>query len=500
MNFTAKLHSGDILSGKYPVLGIGIYEDEDLTPVVSDLDKEWGGAISRAFKAGASPKEGDVLLVTGPSSKGIGSVALIGCGRLEKYTYDAVRRIAGASANYLRKRDFSRVAYLVETFTPDEGDLERTSHCIVEGARLGTYVFDQFKTEKDTNPLSAVDLHLPEDVSLRPLIAGLDKVLTLTTSTILARDWGNTPSNYATPSHFAKLAKDIAKETDLVCRVLEEKECRKIGMGAFLGVAQGSAEEPKFIILDYKPRRFARTICFVGKAITFDTGGISLKPAQDMDAMKIDCGGGLAVIGLMRAVGLIKPSGVRVIGIVPSCENMPSGTAIKPGDILTTQSGKSIEVLNTDAEGRLILADGLEYASREFRPSAIVDAATLTGACVVALGNDVAGYWSNNEELAAAMNKAQADTGEKAWRMPLVEEYNELLKSECADTRNIGTRWGGAITAALFLKKFIKDTPWLHLDLAGPAIPPDGKPWRPKGASGYGARLLYSLLEHWMDS
>jgi leucyl aminopeptidase len=500
MNFTAKLHTGPLTGAAYPALVVPAFDEGALHRDLVELDKLWKGAIARALKNDVLTKKDEVFVLSNTVAKGIDRIAFVGMGSEENYDMESLRRAAGIAANALRKRDVRRICFLVEPFVPNGVDPAVAGTVLVEGARLGSYVFDRFKTEKDKQPIEVVELHYPKGTNVKDIVGRLDKVLALTSSTILARDWANTPSNQATPSILARLAADIAKEASLKCTILERKDCEKLGMGAFLGVAQGSEQPPKFIILDYKPRRATRTICLVGKAITFDSGGLSIKTALDMEEMKVDMGGGIAVIATMRALGVLKPDGVRVVGIVPACENMPSGSAIKPGDIVRTQSGKSIEVINTDAEGRLILADGIEFAIREFHPDAVVDIATLTGGCVVALGHEIAGFWTDDESMAESVEKASQASGERVWRMPFVRDYNEKLKSDFADQKNSGGKWGSPIIGAMFLQKYVGETPWMHIDIAGPALPDTAKPYRPKGASGFGPRLLYGLIENWAES
>ena len=497
MKFNVKLNSGSLAQTNYPVLVVPAFEDPALHPDLRELDKLWKGALAGALKSEVLTKEGELYIVPNPGGKGPHRVAFIGMGKSDECDLETLRRTAGTAANLLRKRDVGRICFLVEPFMTFDYSARNVGQALLEGAWLGSYSFDQFKTEKDTHVLTNVELHVPSNVNTKDLLPMLDEVLALTTSTLLARDWCNTPANLATPTHLARLAKDIAREAGLTVKVLEEKDCEKLGMGAFLGVARGSAEPPKFIVVDYMPKRHSRTLCLVGKAITFDSGGISLKPGKDMHLMKADKGGGLAVLAAMRIVGMLKPDNVRIIGIIPACENLPDGRATKPGDILTTMGGTSIEVLNTDAEGRLILADGLEYGCSEYRPDAIIDVATLTGSCVIALGQEMSGYFTDDQHLAGSIEKAAEISGEKTWRMPLFKPYNELLKSDCADTSNIGGQWGGSITAALFLKKFVGDTPWMHIDIAGPFWAEKGSGYLPKGATGYGPRLLYRMITEW---
>jgi leucyl aminopeptidase len=301
----------------------------------------------------------------------------------------------------------------------------------------------------------------------------------------LAREWANRPANHCTPTHLAEQMKALGKSHGLKVEVLERKDVEKLGMGSFLAVAQGSDQPPKFIVARYEGAgKKAAPLVLVGKGITFDTGGISLKPAAEMDEMKFDMGGATSVLGTMRAVATLKPR-VNVIGIIPACENMPSGRAVKPGDVVTSLSGQTIEILNTDAEGRLILCDALTYAER-FKPAAVVDIATLTGACVIALGHHRSGLFSSDDVLAGELLAAGEAALDPAWRMPLDEEYDDALKSHFADMGNVGGRAGGAVTAAMFLKRFTKAYAWAHLDIAGTA-------WRSganKGATGRPVALL----------
>ena len=500
MHFTTKLNYTPLASAQYPVLVVPAFEGEPMARELMEVDKGWKGALGKFYKSDVVNKEGEISMMPGGNVKGVERVVFIGMGPRDKVTVDSIRRAAGKSANMLLKRDFLRIVYLSEAFVANEADSESAAYALLEGARLGSYSFDQFKSEKKDKKSFSAELHLAQGSKVLKAAGSMEKLLTLTTSTLLARDWDNTPSNLATPTDVARLAKNIAKESGIACEVLDQKDCEKAGMGSFLGVARGSNEPPKFIILDYKPKKYSKTFCMVGKALTFDSGGICIKPAAGMEEMKADKSGGIAVIATMRAVGLLKPEGVRIVGVIPATENMPSGTAIKPGDVVRTQSGKSIEVINTDAEGRLVLADGIEYAIDRFHPDLIVDIATLTGACVIALGTHVAGLWTEQDEVASLLYGISCRTGEKVWRMPLVKEYKERLKSEVADCKNVGGPEGGAITAALFLQQFAGDTPWVHLDIAGPAYTKEAGAYNSKGATGFGPRLLYSFIEEWSNA
>ncbi len=351
----------------------------------------------------------------------------------------------------------------------------------------GTYVYGTTKSKPATRALTQVSLGLPS-VNL-----SLQNALKATVGMIqgieFAKEWANRPANHATPTMLAKAAMALAKSGAMSCEVLGPKEVAKLGMGSFMAVAQGSAEPLRFIVLKYQggAKSEAPTV-LVGKGITFDTGGISIKPAGQMDEMKFDMGGAASVLGIFKSLSAIKPQ-INVIGLIPACENMPDGLAVKPGDVVTSMSGQTIEILNTDAEGRLILCDALTYAER-FKPHAVIDIATLTGACVIALGAVRSGMFATEDPLAEALLKAGDDAMDLCWRMPLDDEYADSLKSNFADVANVGGREGGAITAAKFLHRFTKKYPWAHLDIAGTAW----KGGASKGATGRPVGLLLHYL------
>ena len=308
-----------------------------------------------------------------------------------------------------------------------------------------------------------------------------------------ARDMANEPANRWTPEHFSKFGRELSRTSDLRCTVLGKSQIKKLGMGGIIAVNQGSAIDPRVIILEHRPKNFRTTVLLVGKGITFDSGGVSLKPAAGMEDMKYDMCGGAAVISTMQAVAENKPR-VRVVAIVPTTDNMSGSSAVKPGDVITHYNGVTSEVINTDAEGRLILADALAYGIKKYKPDCIVDLATLTGAVIIGLGHHRTGMMSNNDVLAGALNEAGDQTGEKVWRLPLDPEYTEQLKSEVADVKNIGGRPGGSITAGAYLQKFVGSTPWAHLDIAGTAWDYTKKSYVPKGPSGIGVRLLLHFI------
>jgi leucyl aminopeptidase len=345
-------------------------------------------------------------------------------------------------------------------------------------------------------------LIMSKKAQIKPLAEGIRRGMATAEATVYVRDLCNHPSNVMTPTRIANEAKAVAKEPGVTLKVLEQKDIEQLGMGALLGVARGSHEPPKFIILEYRGpargnRRGARErnqapVVLVGKTITFDTGGISLKPAENMEQMKADMTGGAEVLATFRAAARLKLP-LRLVGILPATENMPGGRAMKPGDIVKTLSGKTVEVQNTDAEGRLILADGLAFAQR-YKPAALIDVATLTGACMVALGQFAVGMFGNDDKLKEQVRKAGLRSGERVWEMPLWDEYFEQLRSDVADMRNIGGRGGGMITAALFLSKFVGDCPWIHLDIASTDWSERERAYIPKGPTGIGTRLLIQCL------
>jgi leucyl aminopeptidase len=369
------------------------------------------------------------------------------------------------------------------------------AQAMVEGAILGSYQFSVYRSERVAGgEVGAMSILASQRGPIRQLSEGIRRGVATAEATVFVRDLCNHPSNVMTPTKIANEAKVVAKDTGLSLKILDQKEIEALGMGALLGVAQGSHEPPKFIILQYDGARKKdeRPVVLVGKTITFDTGGISLKPAENMEQMKADMTGGAEVLASIRAAARLKLP-LNLISILPVAENMPGGRAMRPGDVVKTLSGKTVEVQNTDAEGRLILSDGLTYATR-FKPAALIDIATLTGACVVALGQFAIGMFGTDVKLKDAVRKAGIRSGERVWEMPLWDEYFEQLRSDVADMRNIGGRGGGMITAALFLSKFVGDSPWVHLDIASTDWSERERAYTPKGPTGIGTRLLVQYL------
>jgi len=365
-----------------------------------------------------------------------------------------------------------------------------------EGALLGLYTYDSYKAkDPDRSELKSMTLALEEGSGLAAARKAVGVAGTLSDCVNFTRDMVNAPANGMTPTMLAAQAKKAARQAGFKCTVMDEPQCRKLGMGAFLGVASGSAEPAKFIMLEHRGARDkkSRPVVLVGKAITFDSGGISIKPVQGMEKMKYDMAGGAAVIGTLRAAAMLKLP-VNVIGLVPASENLPSGSAYKPGDIVRAMNGKTVEIISTDAEGRMVMADALCYSER-YRPRAIVDIATLTGGCVIALGEHAIGLMGNDEALISALREAGETTYERCWELPMWEEFLESMKGETSDLKNAGGREAQTIGAGKFLEQFVpKDTPWAHLDIAGTAWEEKGRPYLPKGSRGTGVRLMVEYL------
>ncbi|MBI1739399.1 MAG: leucyl aminopeptidase [Acidobacteriales bacterium] len=417
---------------------------------------------------------------------------LLGGGKANIFSAAQLRKLAGAAVRTLKDKNIRSFAFAL----PESGLTAAEGVCsVVEGVFVGDFDPDYYKSDRKDQKIDNVTIVARGDQ------AALDQVLNagriVGESQNFTRDLVNEPSNRMTPSMMGERAKKMAAEVGLKCEIYGAAKIKELKMGAFWGVAQGSDEPPALIVLRYEPAGAAEKIHLglVGKGVTFDTGGISIKPADGMEKMKYDMAGGATMIGVMRAIALLKPK-VKVTAIVCATENMPSGKAQKPGDVQIAMSGKSIEIINTDAEGRLVLADGLCYA-RQLGCTHIVDAATLTGAVVVALGYVNAGIFASDDQMYDRFAKANQQAGEKMWRLPLDDEYKEIIKSNIADIVNSGGRYGGAISAAMFLKEFAEDTPWIHLDIAGTAWMEDAKPWIAKGPSGVALRSLVEFVRGW---
>ncbi len=423
-------------------------------------------------------------------------VILIGLGDAKSFTVEKGRRLGGRLAKKIQELKLKKVTL---GGVPEKAgiDVHAATGAIVEGLCLGTYRYDDWKTkDKRAVTLKSVGVAPEDDAPLKQHQQALNRIAAGAAAAHVARDLGNRPCNDLVPTTLAKAAKEICAEHGMKCTVLDYKKAEALGMHAFCAVAKGSAEPPAFIVMEHMggPKGQAPVV-LIGKGLTFDTGGISLKPAENMDHMKFDMCGAGAVVGTMHGVGLLKLP-VNVVAIIPSVENMPGSRAYKPGDVLKTLGGPTIEVRNTDAEGRVVLADALAYAAR-FKPQVVIDLATLTGACVVALGGAAAALFSNDRDLARRLTASGEETGERLWELPLWDDYREIVKSDVADVRNSAGRPAGAITAACFLYAFAEKYRWAHLDIAGVAYSDKASAYAPGGATGFGVRLLIDLLARW---
>jgi leucyl aminopeptidase len=454
----------------------------------SDLTSTINGVIKSSGFTGRSDESLTVL--HGTPRK----VTLIGAGKPDRLTNRAVRALLYAIAKTARKGRDSNIA-IVFPYNIKGLNAEETSERILDLVAHSDYRYDAFVTPKDDEkrtPINAT-LVLPSSVEQKRGKQILQRSKAVADAVRIVRELGNAPSNELTPTRLALRAREEMKSVGVKCTIFDKAQIEKMEMGGLLAVNRGAVEEPRFIVLDYSPKKAGKTICLVGKGITFDSGGISIKPAERMDEMKFDMCGAAAVIGILRAAAALEIPH-RIVGLIPTTENLPSGTAYKPGDIIRMMSGKTVEITNTDAEGRMILADALHYAKR-YNPDVIVDYATLTGACVVALGYEATGLFSNNDELAQKLIEAGERTGERMWRLPEWDDYKEYIRSDWADMKNSGGRWGGAISAALFLKEFVDCPAWAHLDIAGTAWTEHETSREAKGATGVGVRSTLSWLE-----
>ncbi|HKD03235.1 MAG TPA: leucyl aminopeptidase [Terriglobales bacterium] len=435
----------------------------------------------------ATGKALENTLLHNPAGLNARRLLLIGGGNSAKFSASDLRKLAGAAVRALKSRSVRGFAFAA----PASVDAEEAARAIVEGAFVGNFEPDYYKSDRKDQKIDALTV-----VAKGDLQKAVDEARIIGESQNFVRDLVNEPSNCMTPTILGERAKKMAQEVGLKCEVYGADKIKELKMGAFWSVAQGSDEPPALIVLKYEPAGAPEkpVLGLVGKGITFDTGGISIKPADGMEKMKYDMAGGATMIGAMRAIALLKPK-AKVTAIICATENMPSGKAQKPGDVQIAMSGKSIEIINTDAEGRLVLADGLHYA-KQLGCTHLIDAATLTGAVVVALGYVNAGVFANDDKMYERFKTALDRAGEKMWRLPLDEEYKESIKSTIADIVNSGGRWGGSITAAMFLKEFAEDTPWIHLDIAGTAWTEEAKPWIAKGPSGIALRSLVEFARN----
>jgi leucyl aminopeptidase len=496
-----KTRKVDFSKCRTDMLAVGLFSDvEGLDRLNKELDGKLDGAIEQLIKFGDfKGKDGTSAIVYGNDEIGAKRVLLVGLGEKKKATLDTVRKAAANVAKKSVEVKAETISLALHKAFGARFDLSAMGQACAEGTYFGSYRYDEFITESENGRLDSLKVELIDSDSgkTKKLRKGLSTGATIGKAQSYARTLANRPANVINPAELAAVARELARDSKrLSCTVFDEKQLAEKGMGGVLAVGSGSQNKPRFIVLKYSPTSKAPstrpTVGLVGKAITFDSGGISIKPAANMDEMKLDKTGGIAVLGTMKAVAeLALP--LNVFGIVPAAENMPSGTSYRPGDIINTFSGKTVEVQNTDAEGRMILCDALSYAVRE-NCDIIIDVASLTGACVVALGKYTAGLMGNDDGLIRQLQRASESSGEKVWPMPSGDEYAKEMKSKIADLKNIGSKWGGACTAAAFLRQFVEDKKWAHLDIAGVWSFDKATEFTAEGASGFGVRLLTTYL------
>ena len=488
-----KIIVGDIAQIEADAIVVNLFEGVDQPGgATAAVDKALDGAISSLISRGEiKGKFGEVNIVHTFGKLPAGIVAIAGLGKRQDFNVDKIRGVAGEFCRALRKLNCHKIATILHGAGIGNIELEASAEAIAEGALLGLYSFTKYK-KPEYEDIEEILIAFREKEKVPILEPAVGKGRLVAEATNLARDMVNEPANYMTPNQMAETAKEIAGKYNLALKVFDREDMEAMGMGALLGVAKGSNQPPKLITLSYKgAERSEKALGFLGKGITFDSGGISIKASEGMSEMKGDMAGAAAVMTALGAIAQLKPQ-INVTAIIPATENLPSGTALKPGDVLKALNGKTIEVINTDAEGRLILADALSYAQK-LGLSPLIDLATLTGACRVALGTLYSGLFGNDQDLVDKVLRAAERTGERMWQMPMPEEYKEQIKSEIANVKNTGNRYGGAITAALFLAEFVDNTPWVHLDIAGPALSSKESGYTVKGATGVGVRTLVEL-------
>lgn len=488
-----QLKNVDLNKEKVENLVIPVCEDKELHdhPVIVSLIEK-----AKEIKRFKAEKDQELIFYHAPQAE---RVIFLGIGKTEKIDGDTFRAFAGnAVKKCIQKEIPSEVLIAVPSETKAGQELPALLEAMVSGALLGNHLFDKYKTdkkEKKSLPLKQIDLLVSAETAEKYSSLAAE-VSVICEGTVLAREWISIPSNEKTPDQFAKLIREAAEKENLSITEFDETALKEKAMGAILAVGAGSDRKPRMLVLEYKPeKKSEKTAAFVGKGITFDSGGINLKPGGSSRDMKTDMSGAAAVAATLITAARLKPD-INIVGIVPLVENMPSGSAYRPGDIIKTYDGKTVEVGNTDAEGRLILIDALSYCVKTYKPQTLVDLATLTGACITALGEKIAGVFSSSDELAEMIVESGKKTHERCWRLPLPEDYKDSLKSDIADKNNISNLGGaGAITAALFLQEFVGDARWAHLDIAGPVFERKGTAYCVPGGTGFGVRLLCDLIK-----
>ncbi|HEY8105385.1 MAG TPA: leucyl aminopeptidase [Gemmatimonadales bacterium] len=490
MPFETTVAAGAPAAFQTPLLGVAVPQGTALPPSLAQLDAVSGGALARLYAAGDFTGKRDETAILYPAGPA-GRVVLVGLGKPDPATRPDVRRAAAIVAKRARALGVPSGAFFLAPEGRGELPPRDVGQFAAEGLAHGAWIYTEMKKPPEEPKPQLERFTILATDATAETTAGHRVGAAIGAGQTFTRGLQVLPGNVCTPAYLGKAAEDLAKRYGFTVTVLDKAAIVKEKMGALLSIAQGSAEEPRFIALEYKGSD-AAPVVLVGKGVTFDTGGISIKPAQNMEDMKFDMSGAAAVLGTFEMLGRLKPK-VHVVGLIPSTENMPSGTAVKPGDVITSHFGKTIEMINTDAEGRLILCDALSYA-RRYKPSAVIDIATLTGAIVVALGHTAAGVMGNDDALVEEVRQAGERSGERAWPLPLWEDYRELMKSDIADVKNTGGRPAGSISAGWFLREFVDGFPWAHLDIAGTAYTEREEPGRVKGPTGTGVRLFSEFV------
>lgn len=485
-----QLKAIDLRKKKIDTLVIPVCEDKDIHDdgTVSSLVRQ-----AKTHKEFSGKKEDEIILYH-PTGAEAERVMFFGVGKADKIDAESIRVFAGKSVKKCIKMNIPEAIIAV----PSEKDMTPAESAILEalmeGAFLGNHLFDKYKKEKKQKPLKTI-LLLAGKETVRKYRQLPARISTICRGTIQAREWVNIPPNDKRPEQFARSISELARKHRLKVTVFGEKELRAKKFGALLAVAAGSRSKPRMVVLEHRPRSSKKNIVLVGKGVTFDSGGLSLKPPASMEDMKTDMAGAAAVAATLVTAAQLKMK-QNIVGVIPLVENMPSGSATRPGDIVKSHDGKTVEIGNTDAEGRLILIDALSWTVKKYKPHTLIDMATLTGACVIALGEKIAGVFTFDDELARAILASGDKTFERCWRLPLPDDYKELLKSDLADIKNMGsTRYGGAITGALFIAEFVEGQRWAHIDIAGPASLKKESAYGSAGATGFGVRLFIDLLE-----
>lgn len=499
INVELKTRTVDFAKADTDLLAIGLFAGSKLDKLSAELNAKLDGQIEHLIKLGDfTGKAGTSAIIYTNGKIAAKRLLLIGLGDAKKLALDSAHKAAAQAANKAVNVKAKTLALAVHTAFGAKLDFSQLGQAMAEGVYCGSYRYDEYVTSTEGGRLDSLAIELidPDLAKTKKLDAGLATGIIIGKAQSCARTLANRPGNVINPPALAQTARDFLKDTPgITCTIFDQKQLAANGMGGILAVGSGSVNPPRLIVIKYTPQKAMKglpTIGLVGKAITFDSGGISIKPSAGMEEMKLDKSGGITVMATLKAAAEMKLP-INLYGLIPAAENLPSGSSYRPGDIITSYSGKTVEVQNTDAEGRMILCDALHYAVKQ-NCDVIIDVATLTGACMVALGKYMAGLMGNDDKLIKQLQKAAEQSGEKVWHMPSGDEYAEEMKSKIADLKNVGSRWGGACTAAAFLRQFVGDKKWAHLDIAGMDMIEKQTEFTTEGASGYGVRLLTTYL------